>query len=454
MPKKLHFGVFELFGPQIAGTLSWPHPLSEQGNFNDPERWIRLATIMDAAGFDFLFFADSYGYPLLGEDIAPSSITHGINFPRYDPGTIIPVLAQHTERLGFVLTATTGLDHPVQLARKFSTLDLVTDGRIGWNIVTGSSQNAVAKLMGHQEMIPHDVRYEIAEEYLELATMYWEQGWDDDALRVDKSTELFAQPDGVHRLIYEGKHYRTDGYYASPPTPQRTPALFQAGTSPQGRDFAAQHAENVFVAATSIKHTASNVADIRARSKAYGRDPQAIKMMANVTVFTAETHSEAKRLENEFDELQTDEFVAALYAGNTGINLLQLEPDQTLHQVLGQPNGPIGQMGTTNIERYLGNAEESALTVREIVQDLKGRGTRGFRVVGDGQQVADQLERIADQTDVDGFLIEPVFDPRDMEAFGEFVMPQLAERGRLPRVKVGETLRERLSDIPEAGNPS
>ena len=166
--------------------------------------------------------------------------------------------------------------------------------------------------------------------------------------------------------------------------------------------------------------------------------------MAGLTVFVAETEERARRLEAEFDALQTDEIVASLYAGNTGIDLLALDPDKSLYQVL-DAGGPIGQMGTSNIERFLG---DDPPTVREILGQLRGRGTRGFRIVGDPVQIADQIEQLAAETDLDGFLIEPVFEPNDLEDFGRLVMPILRERGRLRDGVAGNTLRARLTEQP------
>ncbi len=440
----LHFGVFEVMGPQVGGTYSWAHPRSGSIDFLNPDYWIRVARTLEDAGFDFLFFAGGYGYPIIDGDVPEVAVTKGINFAGADPDYLIPVLAQHTERLGFVVTQSTGVDHPVQLARRFSTLDHLTGGRIGWNIVTGASQNAVAEVFGHDRMVPHDTRYEMAAEYVELAARFWETAWDDDAFVGDPATGVFARRDGVHRVVYEGTHYRSRGYYGAPPSPQRTPVLFQAGTSPTGRAFAAENAECVFVQGTTPARTAAAVADIRRRADEAGRDPRLIKLMAGLTVFVAETEEEARLLAAEFDAMQTDEIVASLYAGNTGIDLLALDPDKTLHQVL-ESGGPVGQMGTSNIERFLG---DDAPTVREILDQLRGLGTRGFRVVGNPIQVADQIERLAAETDLDGFLIEPVFAPSDLEDFSRLVMPILRERGRLRDGEPGNTLRARLTEQP------
>ncbi|GAA1469935.1 NtaA/DmoA family FMN-dependent monooxygenase [Microbacterium thalassium] len=443
-PKTLHFGVFEVTAPQVGGTYSWPHPRSSSIDFLDPQHWIRIARVLEDTGFDFLFFADGYGYPMIDGDVDPVAVEKGINFSGVDPAFVIPILAQHTDTLGFVVTQSTGLDHPAQMARRFSTLDHLTGGRIGWNIVTGASQNAVADLFGHTEMVAHDTRYAMAAEYVELACRFWEQAWDDDARVADRESGLYARRDGIHRIVYDGEHYRSRGYFGAPPSPQRTPVLFQAGTSPAGRAFAANHAECVFVQATTPARTGAAVADIRRLAAEAGRDPQALKLMAGLTVFVADTEEQARAYEAEFDAMQTDEIVASLYAGNTGIDLLALDPDRTLHQVL-DAGGPIGQMGTSNIDRFLG---DDAPTVREILDQLRGRGTRGFRIVGDAAQVADQIESLIADTDLDGFLIEPVFPPSDLEDFGRLVMPILRERGRLRDSEAGSTLRARITERP------
>lgn len=438
----LRFGVFEVYGPQVGGTLSWPHPLSDSIDFPDADHWVRMAKIMDRTGYDFLFFADGYGYPILGDDVSEAAVTRGINFSGYDPATLLPILMRETTDLGFVVTSTTGIDHPVQLARRFATLDALSDGRVGWNVVTGASQNAVAQLFGHDGLVPHDVRYEMAAEYLELARRYWQDGWDDDAVVADRSTGVYVRRDGVHRITYHGAHYRSDGYFGAPPTRQRTPVIFQAGTSPAGRAFAGRHAECVFVQATSPAHTAANAEDIRRTARENGR-PEPV-LMAGLTAIVADTSAQAHRLAEEFDAMQTDEVVATLYAGNTGIDLLALDPDRTLHQVL-EAGGPVGQMGTSNIERFLGTPDLPAPTVREILDSLKGRGTRGFRLVGDPDEVADGVVELAARSGLDGFLLEPVFGTRDVEVFGRTVLPLLRERGLLGSARPGATLRERMA---------
>jgi FMN-dependent oxidoreductase (nitrilotriacetate monooxygenase family) len=389
----MHLGVFEVAGPQVGGTLSWPHPRSDSIRYHELDYWLEMARMLDDAGFDFLFFADGYGFPSIAGDLPATAARGGINFPGMDPTFIVPVLAHATRRLGFVVTASTGLDHPVQTARRFATLDHLTGGRIGWNIVTGASQNVLADLFGHPEMMRHDDRYAVADEYVDLALRLWEGCWEDDALVADRERQVFVDPDKLHRVEHVGKHFRSSGYLTVDPSPQRTPTLFQAGTSAAGRTLAARYAECVFVQATTREQTAANVADIRDRAEQAGRDPQSLKIMVGVSVTVSESAAEATAQRAAFDALQSDEIVNVLYAGNTGVDLMSLDPDRPLSQALGD-GGVVGQMGQSNLERFLGSDGNSGPTVRQILDDLRGKGTRGFQVTGDAIGVSDQLEEL------------------------------------------------------------
>ncbi|MCU1528507.1 MAG: hypothetical protein JWP75_2270 [Frondihabitans sp.] len=441
--KQIHLGVFEVAGPQVGGTLSWSLPDSDTVNYHDLDLWIGMAKVLDQAGFDFLFFADGFGYPAIDGDLPETSARSGINFPGMDPSLLIPTLARETERLGFVVTSSTGLDHPVQTARRFATLDHLTGGRVGWNIVTGASQNTVAELFGHDTMKGHDDRYDQADEYVDLALTLWQGSWEDDGFVGDKATGVLADRAKIHRIDYDGTHFRSSGYFTVAPSPQRTPVLFQAGTSARGRAYAARNAEAVFVQGTTVPQTTSNVADIRAKAAAHGRDPSSIKILVGLTVTVAPTTAEAVALRKEFDDLQTDDVVTVLYAGNTGIDLLSLDPDRDLTQ-LRDDGGPVGQMGQSNIDRFLPQDGSKAPTVREILDDLKGKGTRGLQLVGNPIEVADALEALVDETDLDGFLIEPIFGTRDLTDFATLVVPELRRRGRMPAAPGTGTLREQM----------
>ncbi|RKR75032.1 NtaA/DmoA family FMN-dependent monooxygenase [Frondihabitans australicus] len=444
--KQIHLGVFEVAGTQVGGTRSWYHERSDSVRNTDLDMWIGMAKILDEAGFDFLFFADGYGYPSKNGDLPEMAARGGINFGGIDPSLLIPTLARETKRLGFVVTSPTGIDHPLQTARRFATLDHLTGGRIGWNIVTGGSGNTVAELFGHTEMMKHDDRYGQADEYVDLALTFWEGCWEDDARVADKELEVFADRSKLHRIEFSGSHFRSSGYFTVPPSPQRTPVLFQAGTSARGREFASRNAEAVFVQYTTGPQTAANVADIRARATAQGRDPQSIVTMVGLSVTVAPTSAEAHRLRAEFDAMQNDEVVSVLYAGNTGIDLLALDPSRDLTQLRDSGSSSlVGQIAQSNIDRFLPTDGTPAPTVREILDDLKGKGTRGLQLVGDPIEVADALEAIMDETDLDGFLIEPLFGTADCEDFATLVVPELRRRGRMPASPATGTLRAQVT---------
>lgn len=441
--KRIVLGVFEAGSPQVGGTISWSHERSQNGDYRDIDYWIGMAKMLDDADFDFLFFAGgSFGYASRKGELSDVLVRAGMSFG-IDGAYLIPALAVHTERLGFVVTTTTGADHPLHTVRKYSTLDHVTRGRIGWNIVTGASQNTMAAMLGHAAMVPHDERYRAADEYVDVAFKFWEGGNDDDVIVQDRATGVFADPAKVHPVAHDGTYYRSHGYHTLPPSPQRSPLLFQAGTSPAGRACAARNAECVFVQGSTVEKTAADIVDIRARAAQRGRDPEGIKVLAGVTIVVAETSAEATRLRREFDEMQTDELAAHYYAGNTGVDLLEYDLDRPFADQF-VADGLAGQMGTSNIERFLRRPDGTAPTPREILDDLKGKGTRGFAITGDPVEVADAIEELLDATDLDGIMLEAVFNTASMADFIRLVQPELRRRGRLAPAPQGVTFRERM----------
>jgi long-chain alkane monooxygenase len=442
-PKRIGLGVFEAGSPQIGGTVTWSHPRSRGTEFRNIHYWMEMAKLLDDADFDFLFFAGgSFGYSTFKGELSTALVRGGFNFG-IDGAYIIPALAAVTEKLGFVVTSTTGADHPMHTVRKFATLDAVTNGRIGWNIVTGASQNVMSEVLGMTEMVPHAERYAAADEYVDLALEYWEGGNEDDVMPMDAETGVFADASKMHKIVHDGTYYRSTGYHTQPPTPQRTPLLFQAGTSDPGRALAARQAEGVFVQGTTHERTAEAVADIRAKAAANGRDPQSIKVFVGVTLITGKDDEEAAQRRREFEEMQDDEVTAHYYSGNTGVDLSALDPTKTL---LEQDYGyeKAGQMGKSNIERFLGGNGRPAPTVREILDELRPRGTRGFAITGGPESAADQIEALIEATDLDGIMIEAVFDIASMQDFIEHVQPVLRARGRLDPAPTGETFRERM----------
>lgn len=241
---------------QSAGL--WTHPRDRAATYTDLDYWTNLARILEAGKFDAIFLADVLGvYDVYGGN-NNAALARAAQIPLNDPALVIPAMAYVTQDLGFGLTGTLSFEPPYQFARRLSTLDHLTKGRTAWNVVTGYL-NSAAKGTGRDEQTAHDTRYEIAEEYMEVVYKLWEGSWEDDAVVRDRSSGIFTRPEKVHRILHEGANYRVDAVHLSEPSPQRTPLLFQAGASTKGRDFAARHAECVFLAAPTKQVIAPRV---------------------------------------------------------------------------------------------------------------------------------------------------------------------------------------------------
>ena len=394
-----------------------------------------MARELDAAGFDFLFFADALGYPMNDAgDVPEVVIREAVQFPIHDPLTLIGALAATVDRLGFVVTGSTTSEAPYLLARRFATLDHLTAGRIGWNIVTSDNQQALTRLLGMDRITPHDRRYDRADEFVDVALELWEGGWSDDAVRADKDAGVFSDPAAVHRIRHDGEFFHVDGYFPVTPSVQRTPTLFQAGASPRGRDFAARVAECVFIQERDPERAAATVRDIRDRVERLGRPRDAVSIINSLSVVVADSREEAAARRRDLTATPSREAMAALFLGWSGVDLLGLDPEL-----------PVDDLATEVGQTTLGMYQGQGLTVGEAMDRLAGT-LSGTKVTGTPEEAADELIRLADEEDVDGFLIEHSYG--GMATYRDFiddVMPILRRRGAIPEEPRGGTLRERLT---------
>ncbi|GAA1734260.1 NtaA/DmoA family FMN-dependent monooxygenase [Microbacterium paludicola] len=430
MTKKIAIGMFQ------TGRVrdSWKMPgRQDDPNFTDLGYWIDLARRCEAAGADFLFLADSYGYPTLGDAIIPTAIERNVQFSTVDAQMLVSALASATERLGIVTTVSTQVEAPPVITRQYRTLDHFSNGRVGWNIVTGSAQAASALLFG-EPLMPHDDRYAKAADHVELSLKFWEGCWEDGALIRDGAAGIWADPSKVHEIVHDGPFFSTRGVLVTPPSPQVTPTLFQAGASTAGRDLAARYAEAVFLAAEAPT-LAAQIADIRARAVGYGRAADDIKCLIAGTFRVADSRDEAEAAHRAAIEQISLEHAATLYAYFTGIDLLSLDLDRPIPASAAQ-----GDNGRTNIERFLG---PDAPTVREVLEEFRANGVMGKPFLGTPGEIADQAEAMIAATDADGFLVQPDPDGGHDLFFGR-VMPELRRRGLLKDELPGATLREHL----------
>ncbi|PXA73273.1 NtaA/DmoA family FMN-dependent monooxygenase [Cryobacterium arcticum] len=434
--KPFILGVFQLMNPNGMSGASWRHPDNTSLDFMDIDYWVKLAAMLEEAKFDFLFLADTYGTPIVDGEIPAVALEQAMNVPTADPVSLMSALAVTTTKLGLVVTSATTFEPPYAHARRFSTLDHFSRGRIGWNMVTGASAESAAKAFG-QPLTPHDKRYDMGDDYLDLTLKLWEGSWEDGAVIADKAAGIYADASRVHRVVHRGEYYSTDCTYQVIPSPQRTPVLFQAGSSGRGLEFAARNAECVFLQGTSLAKVAASVTEIHAKAQGFGRAPGSVKILVGLSVFTAPTHEEAVRKYQDLLDLTTDEFAAAAYVANTGINLLALDPSQPLPKI-------DAQQGQSNVDRYRSQNGEKELTVREILDEFKSRGLRGLVLVGTPEEVADQMEDYADQTGLDGFLFEPHIVPGTYTDIIDLLLPVLRERGRAATEYGADTLRERI----------
>jgi long-chain alkane monooxygenase len=374
------------------------------------------------------------------EDTIPDVVVReAVQFPVHDPLTLVSGLAATVDRLGFVVTASTTSEQPYLLARRFASLDHLTRGRIGWNVVTSDMQTALVKLLGAGDVTPHDRRYDRAEDFIDLTLKLWEGGWSDDPFILDKQARVFTDLSKVHRISHEGDFYSLDGYFPVSPSPQRTPTLFQAGASARGIEFASRIAECFFIQERDLDKAAALVATIRAAVEERGRGGDTVKIINSISVVVASTEAEAAELRTSLTAAPSRDAMAALFLGWSGVNLLGLDPDTLVDDLSTE-------IGKSTLAMY----QNAGMTVGHVL-DALAETLGGTKVTGTPEQVAAEMERIAEVTDVDGFLIEHTFG--SLSTYREFIdhaMPILRADGAIPTHPRTGTLREMLTGSPSA----
>ncbi|RIE00318.1 NtaA/DmoA family FMN-dependent monooxygenase, partial [Cohnella faecalis] len=322
-----------------------------------------------------------------------------------DPLYLIPAMAAVTEHLGFAVTSSITYDHPYAMARKMSTLDHLTGGRIGWNIVT-SNLNSAALNFGWREQLEHDRRYDRGDEFLEVCYKLWERSWEDDAVVRDRQRRVYTDPSKVHDIGHEGEFFKVPGIHLSEPSPQRTPVLFQAGSSQRGRLFAAKHAECVFLNAMTPEETKYLVDDIRSKAKEAGRDPADILFFPRFVPVVAPTEREAREKFESYLEQVSTEGTLALLSSWSGIDFSAFGRDELLAFIERKGNG------SQYIADYLSRASaERPLTVPDLAKLYAFGGIENV-AVGSAEQIAERMIAFADATGIDGFNVAYAIRPQ------------------------------------------
>jgi FMN-dependent oxidoreductase (nitrilotriacetate monooxygenase family) len=434
MPKEIRLNAFHMNAPGHSWAGLWTHPADACANYTDLDFWIELARVAERGKFDGIFLADVSGVYDVYAGSPDAALAAGAQIPNNDPAVLISAMAAATKHLGFGVTASVGYEQPYYLARRFSTLDHLTKGRIGWNIVTGYLEST-ARAIGDTAVRAHDERYDRADEYLELVYKLWEGSWEDDAAVRDKAGSVFVRPEKVHRISHHGAHFDLDAIHLSEPSPQRTPLLYQAGTSARGREFAARHAECVFTNQNK-KAVAENARDIRRRAAAYGRRPEDILVFVGATVIVAPTETEARDKYQDYRRHLDTTGALALLSGWTGIDFSQYGPDDPVRYV--KSNGM-----QSKIEAMTIRSPDRVWKVKDLA-DFGEVGGRGPFIVGTPSQVADELQSWVDEAGVDGFNLTRVVEPRNLADFVDLVVPELQDRGVYKTAYAPGTLREKF----------
>ncbi len=426
----------------------WRHPEDQTSRYTDLRYWVELAQLLDNGGFDALFIADAVGQLDVFGGNANAALSRAVQTPVTDPLLAVSAMAAATEHLGFGITVSTTYESPYLLARKFSTLDHLTGGRIGWNIVTSLLDSAARNIIGRDRQIPHDERYAIAGEFLEVTYKLWEGSWEPGAVLRDRARGVYTDATKVHPIRHEGPHFSVPGAHLVEPSPQRTPVLFQAGTSPAGREFAARNAELVFASDPRPDVLRANIDDIRRRAAGYGRRPDAIKFLTSVEIVVDGTDAAAQAKVTDLSRFHDLEAGLVLLSALSGVDWSEYGVDR-----------PIEQFDTDASRSILAAVADpdarQRITLRDYVGGLGGFGGELF--VGSGPTVADALERYAERTGVDGFNIVYHVTPGSFADVAEYLIPELRRRGRAREAGgAGEavTLRQRIFGTESALLPT
>lgn len=412
----------------------WVRDDTRQREYTSLDPWLELAQLCERGRLDAIFLADVIGtYDTYGGSAA-TSFREAMQVPANDPMLLIPAMATVTEHLGFAFTSSVLQAHPFTFARQLTTLDHLTRGRVGWNVVTSYLQNA-ARNLGFGELPPHDERYERAEEYLEVCYALTEGSWADDAVLADRVRGVYTDPARVRPIRHVGRFYNVEGPHLAEPSPQRTPVLFQAGSSARGRDFAAAHAECAFIVSSS-RGGGAIAADLRARAVAFGRLPSDIKVFAGVSPVVGGTEAEANAKRDElFAQLSLDAGLAHL-SGNLGVDLNSIDPDR-----------PLESLRTEGVRGPVKSLLDSAPAGTRTFGDLVKLNMTGQFMVGTPTQIADRMQRRYDDG-VDGFNLVYATTPGTFADFITEVVPILVERGLVQREYTPGPLRQKLFGSP------
>ncbi|KAE8354735.1 luciferase-like domain-containing protein [Aspergillus coremiiformis] len=418
------------FDMSTIGHLSpgqWKNPDDRSATKRTLKYWIDLAKVLERGGFNALFLADTYGGYETYKGSLDDCIRRAAQWPVTDPSIPITAMAAVTKNLGFAITASTSFEPPFLLAKRFSTLDHLTDGRIGWNIVTSWKQSAF-KAIGIETPIEHEKRYTQADEYLRVLYKLWEGSWADDAVNPDPETDSYCDPSKVRQINHHGQFYNLNTRHIVDPSPQRTPFLFQAGTSPAGSEFAATHAEGIFVSSHSREALRPKIANIRRLAAEKGRDAQSLKFFVTLTPILGRTDEEAQAKYEDLKKYASVEGGLVLFSGWTGIDISKIPIDQEITAADSHEASRVFTM----LDNLASTSDRIPRWTPRVIAERAAIGGLAPIAIGSPTTVADEIERWVEEADVDGFNIGYVTTPGTFEDVVELLIPELRRRGLYP----------------------
>jgi len=432
--KHVHIAQFLIHGPTYHSHAMWRHPLTqwETDTWARPELYQQIAQTCERGLFDMVFFADlNYISDTYTGELDPA-LRYAVQAPEHDPIPLLSFMAAVTEKIGVAATFSTSHHHPFYVSRLWATIDHLTRGRAGWNVVTSLNHNQAANY--GQEREPSERRYEKAHEFIEVCNQLW-ASWDKDAVVMDTEAPQFVDSTKVRRIDFEGEFYSSRGPLNVTRSPQTGPAILQAGTSPQGKDFAAKHADAIFAIQPRAVDAAELYDDIKSRTADAGRDPNHCAVLFGAQPVIGETDEHAQELLEEHNALVPLEAGLAILSAHLDFDLAKLDPNEPMADRM-EPE--LQRMRT----RYL-NPDGSSMTVAEVAQK-HGQSVGIPQFAGTTESVTDQMLDYVDEAGGDGFMLSPIHNPGSIEQFVDHIVPELQRRGRFRTEYTGTTVRDHI----------
>jgi FMN-dependent oxidoreductase (nitrilotriacetate monooxygenase family) len=434
--KKLaHLLGFIQHGVNSHATGMWRHSRDKVGyHFSRPDYWQHMARTMERGLFDAMFIADELAPYTTHENSSDAIVKWAVQCPTHEPSTIVPIITTATTHLGVGITLSTAFEHPYSMCRRLSSLDHLSDGRIAWNIVSSYSKSEW-EAYGH-EMTERTGRYERLDEYMEVCYKLWDS-WEPDAIIADKASGVYADPAKVHVVHHEGKFYRCHARHFCAPSLQGRPVLWQAGSSNQGRDFAAKHAEAIFAVHPNVDRMRQYADDLNDRLvNKFARVPGSVKLIYGLQTVVAETRAEAQEKYESIRSCIPPEGALAWMSGHFGLDFSKYSLDECVQNI----EVP-GIQGLFESIVYAKNG--APVTIREAAM-IYAMGMGMPVAVGTPADIADQMEVYMDEGGADGFMLVATYTPGCFEEFVDLVVPELQRRGRHRTAYRTTTLREHL----------